>query len=115
QDRDAEATRLREAAAAVHAEVLERAETVTGDAHDVLKATALMGKDRALIKTAIKRLTDTDAETAVWTVAEDTAAQLEALGGYMAERAADVLDVRARLVARLRGVSAPGIPHADQP
>ena len=115
QDPEAEATRIREASAAVHAELLERAETVTGDAHDVLKATALMAKDPTLIKTAIKRLTDTDAETAVWTVAEDTAAQLEALGGYMAERAADVLDVRARLVARLRGVPAPGIPHSEEP
>src|SRR5699024_5579125 len=72
-------------------------------------------KDPTLIKTAIKRLTDTDAETAVWTVAAETAAQLEKLGGYMAERAADVLDVRARLVAHLRGVPAPGIPHSTEP
>src|SRR5699024_3321380 len=73
QGPESEATRIREASAAVHAELRERAETVTGDAHDVLKATALMAKDPTLIKTAIKRLTDTDAETAVWTVAEDTA------------------------------------------
>src|SRR5699024_5953087 len=115
QDPEADATRIREASAAVHAELLERAETVTGDAQDVLQATAPMARDPTLIKTAIKRLTATDAETAVWTVAEDTAAQLEALGGYMAERAADVLDVRARLVARLRGVPAPGIPHSEEP
>jgi phosphotransferase system enzyme I (PtsI) len=114
-DTEAEANRIREASAAVHAELRERAETVTGDARDVLKATALMAKDPTLVKTAIKRLSDTDAETAVWTVAAETAAQLEKLGGYMAERAADVLDVRARLVAHLRGVPAPGIPHSTEP
>ena len=114
-DTEAEANRIREASAAVHAELRERAETVTGDPRDVLKATALMAKDPTLVKTAIKRLSDTDAETAVWTVAAETAAQLEKLGGYMAERAADVLDVRARLVAHLRGVPAPGIPHSTEP
>lgn len=115
QDPEAEAARIREASAAIHAELRERAETVSGDARDVLKATALMAKDPALIKTAIKRLSDTDAETALWTVAGETAAQLEKLGGYMAERAADVLDVRARIVARLRGVPTPGIPHSAEP
>lgn len=69
-DTEAEANRIREASAAVHAELRERAETVTGDARDVLKATALMAKDPTLVKTAIKRLSDTDAETAVWTVAD---------------------------------------------
>jgi phosphotransferase system enzyme I (PtsI) len=33
----------------------------------------------------------------------------------MAERAADVLDVRARIVAELRGLPAPGIPASDAP
>ena len=37
------------------------------------------------------------------------------LGGYMAERATDVLDVRARIVAALRGVPAPGIPDSETP
>jgi phosphotransferase system enzyme I (PtsI) len=40
---------------------------------------------------------------------------LHNLGGYMAERATDVLDVRARIVAELRGVPAPGIPSAANP
>lgn len=115
QDAQAEATRIREASAAVHAELLERAEAVTGDARDVLKTTALMAKDPAIVKAAIKRLDRTDAETAVWTAAGETAAQLEKLGGYMAQRVTDVLDVRARIVARLRGVPAPGIPHSAEP
>lgn len=115
EDREAETARIREASAAVNAELRQRAEAVTGDAHDVLRATAVMAKDPTLIKGAIRRLTDTDAETAVWDVAAETAAQLESLGGYMAERAADVLDVRARIVAHLRGVPAPGIPHSEEP
>jgi len=40
---------------------------------------------------------------------------LHNLGGYMAERATDVLDVRSRIVAELRGVPAPGIPASDEP
>ena len=40
---------------------------------------------------------------------------LHNLGGYMAERATDVLDVRARIVAELRGVPAPGIPASTTP
>jgi phosphotransferase system enzyme I (PtsI) len=40
---------------------------------------------------------------------------LHNLGGYMAERATDVLDVRARIVAALRGVPAPGIPASNTP
>jgi phosphotransferase system enzyme I (PtsI) len=40
---------------------------------------------------------------------------LHNLGGYMAERATDVLDVRARIVAELRGVPAPGIPSSSMP
>ena len=40
---------------------------------------------------------------------------LKALGGYMAERVADVLDVRARIVSELRGLPAPGIPASDVP
>ena len=40
---------------------------------------------------------------------------LHNLGGYMADRATDVLDVRARIVAELRGVPAPGIPQSTEP
>lgn len=115
QDAAAEVARLREAAAAVHADLLARAQSVTGDARDVLKTAAMMAKDPAIIKTAVKRLDRCDVETAVWTAAGEVAAQLEGLGGYMAQRATDVLDVRARIVACLRGVPAPGIPHSSEP
>jgi phosphotransferase system enzyme I (PtsI) len=69
-----------------------------------------------LIKGAVKLInTGTSAERAIWEAGASVAEMLHNLGGYMAERAADVLDVRARIVAELRGVPAPGIPASEQP
>ncbi|MBM6620718.1 phosphoenolpyruvate--protein phosphotransferase [Micrococcaceae bacterium RIT802] len=111
-----ESARLAEATRTVAAGLKERAATATGDAADVLKATALMASDKSLLKSATKLVASgTCAESAIWEAADAVATQLAALGGYMAERATDVLDVRARIVAELRGVPAPGIPDADEP
>ncbi|GAA1360394.1 phosphoenolpyruvate--protein phosphotransferase [Arthrobacter rhombi] len=111
-----ESARLAEATRAVAAGLKERAATATGDAADVLKATALMASDKSLLKSATKLVASgTRAESAIWEAADAVATQLAALGGYMAERATDVLDVRARIVAELRGVPAPGIPDAEEP
>ncbi|WP_430298489.1 putative PEP-binding protein, partial [Sinomonas sp. B1-1] len=90
-------------------------------ARGVLEATALMAADPMLVKGAVKLLDPSSdggarsAERAVWESGAAVAAKLESLGGYMAERAADVLDVRARLVAELRGLPAPGIPASPTP
>src|SRR6185312_363122 len=111
-----ESARLADAARTVAAGLRERAAAATGDAADVLKATALMASDKTLLKAAVKLVdSGTCAESAVWEAADAVATQLTALGGYMAERATDVLDVRARIVAELRGVPAPGIPDAEEP
>ncbi len=111
-----EIQRLQEATGSVAAQLKARAATATGDARDVLKATALMASDRSLLKSANQLVSGgTCAESAIWEAADAVATQLSALGGYMAERASDVLDVRARIVAQLRGVPAPGIPDSDQP
>jgi phosphoenolpyruvate-protein phosphotransferase (PTS system enzyme I) len=40
---------------------------------------------------------------------------LVGMGGYMAERAADLGDVAQRVIAELRGVPAPGVPESDLP
>lgn len=37
------------------------------------------------------------------------------IGGYQAERAADLHDVGQRVIAELRGVPAPGVPDSDEP
>jgi phosphotransferase system enzyme I (PtsI) len=112
----AESQRVRAAAADVQADLQALAEAASGDVAEVLQATALMATDPALIKSADDLLgAGRSAERAVWEAAESLAGQLEALGGYMAERAADVLDIRARIVARLRGVAVPGIPDSTEP
>lgn len=113
---DDEYARITDAAAVVQAELTARAETVSGDARDVLEATALMASDPTLAKAAKKLLDDgRSAERAVWEAGTSIAEQFAALGGYMGERAQDVYDVRARLVAALRGVSAPGLPNPGHP
>lgn len=113
---DSETARLAQATQAVAAQLKARAALATGDAQAVLKATALMASDKSLLKSATKLVTSgTCAESALWEAADAVATQLSALGGYMAERAGDVLDVRARIVAELRGVPAPGIPDSETP
>ncbi|WP_104111119.1 phosphoenolpyruvate--protein phosphotransferase [Arthrobacter sp. N199823] len=107
---------LQAAAKDVQSQLRERAAGASADAKAVLEATALMAADPMLIKAAIKLIkTGTSAERAVWEAAEAVVAMLVNLGGYMAERATDVLDVRARIVASLRGVPAPGIPTSEEP
>lgn len=107
---------LRAAARAVHDELKRRSEGAQGAGKAVLESTALMATDPLLIKGAVKLINSgTSAERAVWESGASVAEMLHNLGGYMAERAADVLDVRARIVAELRGVPAPGIPLSDTP
>ena len=107
---------LKSAAQAVHDDLKARADTASGDGKAVLEATALMARDTMLLKQAAKLINaGTSAERAIWEAAASVAEMLHNLGGYMAERATDVLDVRARIVAELRGVPAPGIPSSETP
>ncbi|MDQ0636275.1 phosphotransferase system enzyme I (PtsI) [Arthrobacter pascens] len=107
---------LKSASQSVHDELKARAAHATGDGKAVLEATALMAKDTMLIKGAAKLIArGTSAERAVWESGSSVSEMLHNLGGYMAERATDVLDVRARIVAALRGVPAPGIPTSGTP
>lgn len=113
---EAAITALQAAAKSVQEELRARAAVAAPEPKAVLEATALMATDPMLIKAATKLINaDSSAERAVWEAAEAIAAMLINLGGYMAERATDVLDVRARIVASLRGVPAPGIPVSEQP
>ena len=109
-------TALRAAAKAVQTNLTTRSVGASGAGREVLEATALMANDPMLIKAAVKLITTgTSAERAIWDAAASVAEMLHNLGGYMAERATDVLDVRGRIVAELRGVPAPGIPYSDTP
>ena len=107
---------LKAAAKAVHDELKARSETVSGDGKAVLEATALMATDTMLLKSAAKLIgRGTSNQRAIWEAGASVSEMLHNLGGYMAERATDVLDVRARIVAALRGVPAPGIPSSATP
>src|SRR5690554_4141910 len=116
-DVEAAVARLSEASARVQAELSKAAELASGDARDVLSATAAMAGDPSLLKDAAARVRSEllVPERAVWEAAAEVAAQFEAIGGYLAERTADVADVRDRLVAALTGRPAPGVPLRAEP
>lgn len=108
--------RLKKAAEDVKENLRERAGRATGNAAAVLKSTALMAGDKALQKNAGKLITGKglSPERAIWEAAGDYADQMKSLGGYMAQRVTDILDVRSRIVAQLTGQPAPGIPESEQ-
>ncbi|WP_293694905.1 phosphoenolpyruvate--protein phosphotransferase [uncultured Agrococcus sp.] len=115
-DGDAEASRASEALAAVAQELHERGEVVGGEAQDVLQAASLMAQDPALADDVASRIrAGVNAEYAVQEAFGQFKQMLVALGGYMAERATDLDDVAQRVIARLRGVPAPGVPESDEP
>ncbi|HEY9411879.1 MAG TPA: phosphoenolpyruvate--protein phosphotransferase [Jiangellaceae bacterium] len=115
-DPDAEAERVAQAADQVRADLDRRAAAARGDAKAVLEATALMAADPSLVGAAKKKVTaGSSPARAVWDAADEVAAMLASLGGYLAERARDVADVRDRIVAVLEGRPAPGVPSAGEP
>lgn len=116
-DRATEAERIPAAAAAVQGTLTRLAERAAGEGKKILEATAQMAADPSLTQTAqgFVLTAGKSPERAVWEAGDQVATMLEGLGGYMAERATDVRDVRARIVAELRGEQAPGIPEGEEP
>ncbi|WP_091225851.1 phosphoenolpyruvate--protein phosphotransferase [Microbacterium sp. 3J1] len=116
QGPDAERARVREAVAAVAQELTARGEKAGGSAQEVLEAQAMIAEDPTLQDEVDTRI---DAgSTAEWAVHDAFAgfrATLEAVGGYLGERAADLDDIAQRVLARLRGVEAPGVPDPGHP
>ena len=116
RDAAEEAARVREAVAAVAAELNSRAEAAGGAARDVLEAQAMMAEDPTLEEAVQARLDQgKTAEFAVHDAFAEFRATLEAVGGYLGERAADLDDVAARVIAHLRGEPAPGVPSPGHP
>ncbi len=113
---EAEQARLKDAARAVQTELYARAEATGGDAKILLETTALMAADPVLLQSANAEIVaGVSAERAVWEAGSQVAEMLRGLGGYMAQRTQDVLDVRSRIVAELRGQPAPGVPAPGKP
>lgn len=119
---ETEIARVTAALDAVNADLNVRAEAAAnGDegakqAAPILQAIAMFASDPALaesIKTLISQ-----GKTAERAVLEGFAAvedMFRAIGGYQAERAADLHDVGQRVIADLMGVPAPGLPVSDTP
>ncbi|MFN8081885.1 MAG: phosphoenolpyruvate--protein phosphotransferase [Kineosporiaceae bacterium] len=110
-DVDAALVRIKAAFEGVAQDLTARAATADDTAQQILTATALIARDKGLIKGAGKHLAaGKGPATAVHAAVEDFADQFTALGGYFAERVTDLRDVGSRALARLLGVPAPGIP-----
>ncbi|MCH8562740.1 phosphoenolpyruvate--protein phosphotransferase [Nesterenkonia sp. YGD6] len=113
---DAETQRVQVAVAEVAAELEARGRTAGGMARDVLEAQAMMAQDPTLHDAVATRLkAGKTGEYAVHEAFAEFRATLEALGGYLGERASDLSDVSQRVIASLRGLPAPGIPDPGHP
>lgn len=115
-DPAADGARVRAALAVVSASLEERAERAPEESAPILNATAQLAADRGLAKAVDKKLKKGLGVTqAVHAAVEEYAEMLKSLGGYMAERATDLYDVRDRAICELRGLPAPGVPVFDEP
>ncbi|MEV7005745.1 phosphoenolpyruvate--protein phosphotransferase [Streptosporangium sp. NPDC051022] len=110
-DAGAERVRATRALEQVAADLEERGIRAGGQAQEILKAQALMARDPGLA-VGVAELIDTGA-TAARAVYEGFGAYREMLvgaGGYLGERAADLDDVRDRVVAVLEDLPPSGLP-----
>lgn len=106
----------------VNADLNRRAEEATnGDeatkkAAPILQAIAMFASDPSLAE-SIKNLiaNGKTAERAVLEGFGQVEEMFKAIGGYQAERAADLHDVGQRVIADLMGLPAPGVPQSDTP
>ena len=113
---DDELARVRSAVADVARELGERGEKAGGMAQEVLEAQAMMVEDPTLESEVATRVNaGKTAEFAVYDAFASFRDQLAAMGGYLGERAADLDDVAQRVIARLRGLPAPGVPDPGHP
>jgi phosphotransferase system enzyme I (PtsI) len=113
---EAALARVEWALGSVAAEMAERAERVRGVAADILSTTSAMAGDPSLVAAAGEQLrAGSPTGHAVTLAVESVCAQLEAHGGYLAERVTDLRDIAARAVALLAGVPMPGIPAPGHP
>ncbi|AGW40359.1 PTS system, enzyme I [Leifsonia xyli subsp. cynodontis DSM 46306] len=111
-----EKARVKDAVAAVAADLRTRAGKVTGVAADVLEAQSMMAEDSTLADDVSSRIdSGKTAERAVFEGFAVFREMLTGLGGYMGERATDLDDVAQRVIAALEGRVAPGVPESDEP
>ncbi|MEZ7238099.1 phosphoenolpyruvate--protein phosphotransferase [Rhodococcus sp. GXMU-t2271] len=114
--RDAEAERFRVAAAAVADRLRGRAGRASGAAAEVLLANAQLAEDRGWLgAVAAKIRNGAGAIEAAVGATDQFADMFTKLGGLMAERVTDLLDIRDRVIAELAGHPEPGLDLPDEP
>lgn len=109
---DAVAATFAEVAAALQ----EQSDRAEGTVKEVLGATAMMANDPALRDQVLARVRGGEpAVVAIDAVVGTFATMFEQAGGYLAERVTDLRSVRDRVVARIAGLPAPGVPELREP
>ncbi|WP_223626322.1 phosphoenolpyruvate--protein phosphotransferase [Microbacterium sp. EST19A] len=116
-DRADEVSAIEWAAVAVADQLRSRTARATGEARAILDASRLLASDPELVAdaTALVQAKGRSAARAVWEAAAVHEKGLAALGGRMAERVADIRDVRDRIIAEILEVDMPGVPERDEP
>ncbi|HST64256.1 MAG TPA: putative PEP-binding protein, partial [Mycobacteriales bacterium] len=115
-DVDGEVARAGTALAAVAKDLAARAEGAPAEAAAILEAQALMAEDPALADSVAELIrAGTDAAHAVHQAFGSYREALAGAGGYLAERVADLDDVRDRAVAGVLGLPMPGVPAPGHP
>lgn len=115
-DPEGDAARVRAALGDVAEELRARADEADDDTGDILRATARLAEDKALLAAATQRLRAGAGVTgAVHGAVAHYAGKLARAGGYLAERVTDLHDVRDRAICRLRGLPTPGAPRLEHP
>lgn len=110
--------RVRSALEEVATDLERQAGRLGGDsaAAAVLVANAMMARDPGLAQAVDEALAGgLGPATALAAAVEEYAAKFQAAGGYLAERVADLRDVRARATALLLGLPPPGVPQLSIP
>lgn len=111
-------TRSRVAAALedVAVSLEERAAKAPSHAQGVLQATAMIARDPGLDEAVgLNAASGQGPVTALHNAIEQYCVVLADVGGYMAERVADLRDVFQRAAARMLGVPEPGVPDLTEP
>lgn len=116
-DRVDEVSAIEWAAVAVADQLRSRTAQASGDARAILDASRLLASDPELVAdaTALVQAKGRSAARAVWEASAIHEKALAALGGRMAERVADIRDVRDRIIAEILEVDMPGVPEREEP
>ena len=112
RDPEAGQARVAEAMAATAAELRREAAATRGQVTDILDATARLAEDPALLAQIRRHL---DSGRGVTAAVHAAVEDLIGLGGFLAERATDLHDIRDRVTALLRGLPTPGPPALSFP